>query len=313
MKRRTRAITAIATAGLVGASLSGVAAAEPESPDAQAQNPVYFVHGWGNAKDCADTWGNAVDYFIDDKGMDPGKLHMLRYYDGDYAGDKKSCADGVKYPDISDDGNNEGDKSTRIKHVAAAFAHQLASHDGEKVDIVAHSMGGLVTRVALLGTAKGWAGFPKDSDGDPVDLNVDDVITLGTPHQGVIQKFGDTPGDKQWKSMHPDSEFMRVLHAEENRLSKPWADDIDWSFAGSNEDDTVTGESAIDVGFSADHKYLYRGGNKLEVTHQTIRTFVAGDRHFNMRHTHTGEDAKDTTEGRSPVALAWRAITDKDR
>ncbi|MBE9376300.1 hypothetical protein IQ251_17765 [Saccharopolyspora sp. HNM0983] len=325
MRHTTRATTAIAIAGIVGATLTGASAAQPdgsaaqpEDPGAQAQNPVYFVHGWGDeAKDCTDTWGNAVEHFAETEGMAPSKLHMLQYYDGDYADDdacNERAGGELTYADISGDGENDGTNDTRIRHVAAAFAHQLADeHDGEKIDIVAHSMGGLITRVALLGTAQGWDDFPTDSDGSPAELNVDDVVTLGTPHQGVIQKFGNTNDDTQWKSMDPDSEFMRVLHLPENRLSRDWAQDVDWSFVGSNEDDTVTGESAIDIGFHADHKYLYRGGNELEVTHGTIRTFVAGDHHFNLRHTHVGEGTTDTTEGRAPVALAWRAITDKDR
>lgn len=309
MRRTTRAVTAIATAGIVGTSLTGVATAEPESPDVRAQNPVYFVHGYGNAKDCADTWGNAVDHFIGDAGMAPGKLHLLGYYEGDYENGKASCADGVKYPDISNDGKNDGTTNTRIKHVAAAFAHQLDSHDGEKIDIVAHSMGGLVTRVALLGTAKGWEGFPT---GGIDSLNVDDVVTLGTPHQGVSEP--NKHDDTQWESMSGmHTTFMKTLHAPDNRLSEPWADDIDWSFVGSREDSTVKWDSAIDEEYAADHKYAYFGDQNLEVTHQTIRTLMAGDHHFNMRHTHTGEDPTDTTEGRSPVALAWRAITDKDR
>ncbi|SFS90910.1 esterase/lipase family protein [Saccharopolyspora flava] len=306
MKRIARTAVVTVVAGIIGATLTGTSTAQPVATD---QNPVYFVHGWGGPKDCDETWGNAVDHFVDEQGMQPSKLYLLRYYDGDY--ESKNCRDGVHYPDISDDGNNDGTRNTRIKHVAAAFAHQLASHDGEKIDIVAHSMGGLVTRVALLGTAQGWDGFPKNSDGSPADLHVDDVITLGTPHQGVIPKEGRD--DTQWKSMLPDSEFMRVLHLPENRLSQPWARSVDWSFAGSNEDQTVKGESAIDIDYRANHKYLYLGGNQLEVTHGTIRTEVRGDHHFNLRHVHNGGTPTDTTEGRSPVALAWRAITDKDR
>ena len=61
------------------------------------------------------------------------------------------------------------------------------TNKGKPVDIVGHSMGGLIARVALLGSAQGWEGFPPK-------LNVDNVVTLSTPHQGVANPSAHDDG-----------------------------------------------------------------------------------------------------------------------
>ena len=78
-------------------------------------------------------------------------------------------------------GDGQATNDRPIQDIArdlARYVHTAYTRNGEPVDIVAHSMGGLVTRVALLGSAQGWEGFPPR-------LDVDNVVTLGTPHQDV--------------------------------------------------------------------------------------------------------------------------------
>ncbi|TDD55488.1 esterase/lipase family protein [Saccharopolyspora elongata] len=287
--RTGRAAAALLAVAML--ALSGTAAAQPESPETSAagNNPVYFVHGYnpGSDANCKTIWGNAVDYF-EKRGWPGGQLKTVGYYKGDTGCDVS----------ISDD-NTTG---TRIKHVAADFANYIYEHHtkkGKSVDIVAHSMGGLVTRVALLGSAKGWSGFPKGP------LKVGDVVTLGTPHRGV--RNPDASDTTQWKSMDPDSEFMRVLHAPENRLSQSWAAGTDWTFAGANEDETVSGTSAIDKGYHADHKFRYLNGNSPKVTHSGIRE-IAGGKH-ELRYWHSSEGVPhDTGNGWAPVKTAYEAV-----
>ena len=75
MRRATRAVTVIASVGLLATGLTGAATGEPTPPEAKAPgNPVYFVHGWGDGKGCEDIWGNAVDHF-DDEGWDHGLMY----------------------------------------------------------------------------------------------------------------------------------------------------------------------------------------------------------------------------------------------
>ena len=73
----------------------------------------------------------------------------------------------------------------------------ISQEENSKVDIIAHSMGGLDAR---------W--FIEKLDGDRF---VDDLITLGTPHQGsyVAYLAYFTPGGKD---LIPDSDFLKLLN-----------------------------------------------------------------------------------------------------
>lgn len=300
--RRTVAALAALTTVALGAPAAHAAAQDVPSAlagaDAKASKPVYFVHGYdgGSGKNCDDTWGDAVKYF-GDHGWSTGSLKTVGYYEGDTACDADVAS---------------ATTDTRIRDVAANFANYLYDHHtskGESIDIVAHSMGGLVTRVALLGSAQGWEGFPK------AKLKVGDVVTLGTPHQGVTCEDDpgdgkdDCPNNTQWRSMDPDSEFMKVLHAPKNRLDQSWAADTDWSFASSDQDGTVSGDSAIDKGHHADHKFRYLAGNDPKVTHAGIRTITGGDHNLRYWHASDGK-SHDTTNGWAPVEAAFHALND---
>lgn len=74
--------------------------------------------------------------------------------------------------------------------------------DDAKVDVVAHSMGGVVTRIALE---------------DPeTAARVRTVVTLGTPHRGTYAaRYADTI---RARALRPKSELMTRLAAQE-----PWA------------------------------------------------------------------------------------------
>lgn len=284
-----RAATALAMTAAVGFGGMAATARDAEAADGKSDPPVYFVHGYGkeHAKDCGDTWKNAIKHF---EGKDyGGPLKTVGYYDGD-----TNC-------DVTL-GGGDADTNTRIKNIAKDFANYLYDHHtkkGESVDVVAHSMGGLITRVALLGSAKGWDGFPKK-------LEVGDVVTLGTPHQGV-QCAGTCGGNTQWTSMDPDSEFMDTLDAPENRLDEKWARSTDWTLVGSNDDETVSGDSAIDKDRHADHKLLYRKGGDYKVTHPGIRSFYKGKYNLKYWHADTGK-SKTTENGWYPVKTAYQAI-----
>jgi alpha-beta hydrolase superfamily lysophospholipase len=53
----------------------------------------------------------------------------------------------------------------------AVALHREYTSKRQPVDVIGHSMGGLIARLALLGSAQGWAGFPSKFD-------VDNVVTL---------------------------------------------------------------------------------------------------------------------------------------
>jgi pimeloyl-ACP methyl ester carboxylesterase len=279
-------LRAIAAAVLLAAGTT-LTAAHPAG--AAPHTPIYFIHGYNDngGSDCAALWGDALDYFA---GNNRGPLQTVGYYAGDTNCDAQVSWSGT---------------GTRIKHIAAAFAKYVYDNHtrhGESIEIVAHSMGGLVARVALLGSAKGWAGFPKGK------LKVDDVVTLATPHKGILDpaKYQST----QWDSMVWGSTFMDVLHAPENRLSEDWASGTDWSFVGSDEDGTVSTASGIDEGYHADHKYRYFRDKDHDISHTAIRKLVPGGGKYNLRYWHSSEGTPhDTTNGWAPVQTADNALS----
>jgi len=78
----------------------------------------------------------------------------------------------------------------------AAFIKEVVAVTGEpRVDIVAHSLGGVAARVAILDHRLG--------------RKVRRLVTLGSPHGGTFAaRLGNTPVTRD---LRPDSEFMKRL------------------------------------------------------------------------------------------------------
>ena len=233
-----------------------------------ADGQMLLVHGYGDAeagKDCnGSTWKNALAH-------GPASMTTIGYYEGDRCDVRIGSA------------SNE----TPIQDIAKNLAWYI--HDtGRPVDIVAHSMGGLIARVAVLGSAQGWDGFPPK-------LDVDDVVTLGTPHQGVARPSAHD--DRQWAQMTPGSGFLERLH--ESGLGNG----VDWSLVGSRGDATVSYDSAIDKGNHADQKYGYE-----DVSHTGIRTLY-GESRYDLTYWHAAGDhpAHHTERGWAPLTTAFQA------
>ncbi|WP_345943030.1 hypothetical protein [Streptomyces sp. SID2119] len=104
--------------------------------------------------------------------------------------------------------------------MAKKFANHISTNytkRGIKVDVVAHSMGGLVVRAALHYTHKRAPGFPKK-------LYIEDIVTLGTPHAGINhgQLITKTSGKHTGRIKHSGkwSKFSkRVSPVEQARLA----------------------------------------------------------------------------------------------
>ena len=117
---------------------------------ASASNPVMFLHGWNSD---GNIWGTMRSLLQSDAGCAAGDLHAVSYY---------SSAFGYS-------------KSTPIQTVAEGVAREISEvyyDSGERpVDIVAHSMGGLIVRAMLAY--------------DLIDAKcIGSFVTLGTPHYG---------------------------------------------------------------------------------------------------------------------------------
>jgi pimeloyl-ACP methyl ester carboxylesterase len=81
----------------------------------------------------------------------------------------------------------------------AAFVREVQRKSGApKVDVIAHSMGGIIARLALLDHS--------------LESSVSTVVTLGTPHRGTwAARFAGTPVTQD---LRPDSPLMLRLNAQ---------------------------------------------------------------------------------------------------
>ncbi len=133
----------------------------------------------------------SIKYYINDTNCDASLLK-----------ERNSC---TRY---YDSGSDDGTWNEDIRHVACELAwyiwNQYSRH-GQRVDIAAHSMGGLITRWALYATA-----FDNHF---PPYLLVNRVVTMGTPHGGAPAMFASyyCYGCLQATEMVNTSAFMQEL------------------------------------------------------------------------------------------------------
>lgn len=129
------------------------------------------------------------------------------------------------------------------QRVIEAASEIVTSMPGRKITIVAHSMGGLVTRLAL-------ARAPE------LAKHISLVITLGSPHQGTatVTEFG-----LKWvkEVFHPQGEFIAQLPTFDELLPNTTvytiASEHDWvvypaKYAHLPETNTITVQSTSHVG-----------------------------------------------------------------
>jgi hypothetical protein len=126
------------------------------------------------------------------------------------------------------------DNDTDIRHLAWHFANWVDSYipDDPPVDVVAHSMGGLIVRFALGKQTGIWPA-----------LNLEDVVTLGTPHGGV--NFASWTGTVQGEQMEPDSFFTSWL--AQNAPNPQGSGGTEWTIIGSRGDLVVPRGTATNM------------------------------------------------------------------
>jgi pimeloyl-ACP methyl ester carboxylesterase len=273
MMARTLSVLAVAGALIVGPT---GAAWAPPTPPPTLDRPIIFIHGFNeNANTDCDMWDGIKNAFRDRTPQATGALITIKYYSGDTG--CSSSINGVgSHNKHHGDGDATHDKDTDIRHLGYHLAWWLysvwgaGSGDVERVDIVAHSMGGLITRYALAQVARGHEDFPPS-------LPVQDVVTLGTPHDGVDPNLyrlcdwsplGSSP--KQCGQMRSNSDFMDWMR--DNAMNPKPNSRVDWTVIGSYGDRIVSEVSAVSMsngttgvayvvaqGQYIDHSDYYRG------------------------------------------------------
>jgi Putative serine esterase (DUF676) len=198
--------------------------------------PVVFIHGFnnGSALDCNSTWQTAINYLRGTHNVNgqashwTGALTTLGYYNGDTNCNANATTERSHCSGYND--SNSGTKNEDIRHIACETAWYLYlnySRSGKNVQVVAHSMGGLIIRYALHGVQAHITPFPPT-------LYVQDVVTFDTPHGGIPN---GTPlfycgNCLEFQQMQVGSSFMNDLssHAQ-NPQGSGWG--TDWTMMGS--------------------------------------------------------------------------------
>ena len=218
--------------------------AAPARADSQSR-PVYLIHGYAfgsSGIDCASYW-SATRSWLPAWGW-TGEVWTVGYYQGD-----TYCAKRVI----------EGTHNTSIVEVARQLAWRIYNDNSRynvSVDIIAHSMGGLIARAAIAGDQYNWSNWPPY-------IYVEDVATLGTPHTGTWQASvcGWFPDTLQCDQMASGSSFLNTL--PQNPQSSSWTD---WTLVASESDERVSTSSAL--GMRAGH---YVAFNYIDnITHMQL-------------------------------------------
>lgn len=289
----TAAMTLVA--GFVLASQPARGAVAPAAGDP----PIMFIHGFdplipGTVKDCHDVWGDAEQAIRDSGWTGP------EYTFGLYS-TSANC-----------DNHYDGTQLSSITDLGKAVAWNIYNHyskNGEAIDVITHSMGGLVIRAAIAGVAE-----HKGGDGWPPYVNVANVATLGAPHNGANQNISDAlcgseidPIDQQCLDMQPNSPFLLSLPRNPQGQSG-----TDWTLIGSVADTVVDYSSEIDEiheGSANDWAHRLYYPDSVGFSHYDLRKVVTGTYDMVYRNG-TGPDVP--TTGPSPVIAALRAISSSD-
>lgn len=263
--RRTRRqftllLAAALAAVLTMLTVAPAGAAGKPSRSNGAGNRVIFVHGFApfGSHDCTKTFKAARKHFTNKKWK--GNLLTFGYYTKN-----KNCSYNVS-----------GSRETPIKDVAKKFANYVSKNytaKGIKVDVVAHSMGGLVVRAALHHTHKGTAGFPKK-------LYIEDVVTLGTPHAGITKSRATFCGStRQCTDLKPGSGFLKALPSKMPSTTRNGNMSTDWTTISSYNDQTVSEDSG--VAGTASHEVQYKAG----INHGELITTTSGKHTGRIKHS----------------------------
>ena len=263
---RMRTFVAVAAAAGV-ALMAGAEAGHARSED--RAKPVLFVHGLDAlgdpGVDCAGTWGD-MRAALKSWGF-TGSLDAVKYYEYDANCQYSINNDGSHSVHYSSDhwsGGGHG-ANTNIRHLGYHLAWDVYNRytsNGVTVDLVGHSMGGLVIRYAVSQVERAHPDFPPK-------LLVEDAVTIATPHGGARAGVWLCPYT-QCDQMHAGNEFLVWLQ------NYAWEPDgyggTDWSTMGSDDDNYVAADRATGTAsdrssalyFGSCHKVWYRDSTELE-------------------------------------------------
>jgi hypothetical protein len=254
---------------LVALAVLALPIASAEARSDNRSKPVVFVHGLDAVGDpgvsCTGTWGDMENAFRN-WGYSAA-LDTVKYYEYDSGCDSSINNDGSHSTHYGSDhwsGGGHG-ANTDIRHLGYHLAwdvYNRYSRNGVVIDLVGHSMGGLIIRYALSRVESGNSSFPPY-------LYVEDAVTIATPHGGARSGVWLCPYT-QCDQMRAGSSFLVDME------STAWEPDVsggtDWSSMGSDDDNYVAADRATGTAsdrsrmlyFGSCHKVWYRDSTELE-------------------------------------------------
>lgn len=265
--------------------------------------PVILIHGIdavGSAGDnCAVTWDDAKRY-LRAHGFANRQILTAAYYEHDVFCDRSinnhvSPSVGNSY--FGGVGAHSGDANghtaeAAIEHLGyhlAWFIYDEYSRNGVAIDILAHSMGGLIARYALAEVAAGNPSFPPR-------LLVTNAVTFGSPHGGerlgTFGLCGLRLELRECSEMKAGSAFLTGL--EKNGWNPQGTGGTDWTAIGSDNDTWVAADRAVgtspdrkkDLYFGACHKVWYPS-ERIEGSGRNRRKVAQGIEHSAYMHDGT--------------------------
>lgn len=169
--------------------------------------------------------------------------------------------DAISYYKCDQDGTTIGtaaDNNTPIETIAhdlAWYLYTTYSSHGRTVEIVGHSLGGLIARAAL-------AAFAAHNPTYPPTLLVQDVVAISAPFGGT--DFGCSATSYQCREMLPGSSFLTWLAQNQNPQG---TNGTDWTVIGGSPCDVVPAASA--TAMTGAHRWLYYLGKPTCYDHDS--------------------------------------------
>lgn len=282
----------------------------PPQPAQAAQragvDTIILVHGFeiNSQVDCLAYWGSTLDYLrkshsINGQSLRWGRqdFRTVQYYNN--PGDSH-CGrnDGTNtYTDANENLHNakytqhcagyaqagaDGTNNESLYHVSCLLAWYISlnfgSHPSWNVEIVAHSMGGLVVRNAIYQVQQSKATWTMPSTLG----HISDVVTLATPHGGVL--FANYLNYMQTREMAPSSSFMNEMYTQ---AQSPQAGTTDWTILGSKCDEVI---GNVDPGTA-----VYMSGAHQVMFNPTFKSYVQAPCYSHSAITQDENDTVDAT------------------
>jgi hypothetical protein len=286
---------------------------EAYSPAAQANrvHPVLFIHGFELNSDanCAATWNFGRSVFNSDFGF--SDTHTLAYYAGD-----TNCTDAL--PNRASYTSNTSIET--LSNQVAWYIYNRWSRYGDTIDVVAHSMGGLLIHEAVLGTANQYSGSFTAYTWPPY-LYVENAVTLDTPFDGVTWEINtlceignEFAAAYECKEMRGGSLFYTswvVGYNNPQARTLNGRGGTDWTLMGvellppSDDDTVVSVESQLHWANQGiyGHRLFYDGVGDQVITHTNVMNITSG----NYEYYHC--DWTSTTCDQSPDPC-WASLCD---